>query len=98
MMDLVIFFPPRRPTGGFLQCRFPVLLAELFDVWGSRNGIGIEPLAIEFAQGFTVCGQPRLHHLHHQMVVLRTNIRQIPAITPFPVCLWPIIHRTFRVD
>jgi hypothetical protein len=74
MMDLVIF-PPHCPAGGFLQCRFQILLADLFDVWVSRNGISIESLAIELAQGFTVCDQLRLHHLHHQMVVLRTNIR-----------------------
>lgn len=97
MMDLVIF-ALRRVAGGLLQRRFQVLLADLFDVWVSRNGIGIESLAVESIQGITVRDQPRLHDLRHQLVVLRTDIRQIPAISTLQVFLWSMIHRTLRVN
>lgn len=46
MMDLVIF-TLRGVAGGFLQSRFHVLLADLFDVWVSGNGISIESWAID---------------------------------------------------
>jgi hypothetical protein len=36
--------------------------------------------------------------LRHQVVVLRTDIRQIPAISTLQVFLWSMIHRTLRVN
>jgi hypothetical protein len=36
--------------------------------------------------------------LHHQVVVLPTDIRQIPAISTLQVLFRAMIHRTLRVN
>ena len=78
MMDLVIF-ALRRVAGGLLQRRFQVLLADLFDVWVSRNGIGIESLAVESIQGITVRDQPRLHR-HEHPTAGRRGVRPVRSV------------------
>ena len=97
MMDLAIF-TLRGVAAGLLQSRIQVLLADLFDVWVSGNGISIESWAIEPAPGITFRDQPCLHHLHHQVVMLRIDIGQIPAISTHQVLLGAMIHWTLRVN